>query len=174
MPEMLTPTSAIMGAGLGKDCALITDGRFSGGSHGFVIGHVAPEAQVGGPIGLVQVGGGVGGRGGVGYKDLSHEGAARGGMLLMQNRHTALQPSVVLIRMCLWVLHVMITLAHQVNAFVSMLLQNGDIINIDVEKRVMDVDISDAEWARRRVGGREVHPQDCNREWSMACRCSRA
>jgi dihydroxy-acid dehydratase len=53
MPEMLTPTSAIMGAGLGKDCALITDGRFSGGSHGFCIGHVAPEAQVGGPIGLL-------------------------------------------------------------------------------------------------------------------------
>lgn len=45
MPEMLTPTSAIMGAGLGKDVALITDGRFSGGSHGFVIGHVTPEAQ---------------------------------------------------------------------------------------------------------------------------------
>ncbi len=56
MPEMLTPTSAIMGAGLGKDCALITDGRFSGGSHGFVIGHVAPEAQEGGPIALVQDG----------------------------------------------------------------------------------------------------------------------
>ena len=56
MPEMLTPTSAIMGAGLGNDCALITDGRFSGGSHGFVIGHVTPEAQVGGPIGLVQDG----------------------------------------------------------------------------------------------------------------------
>jgi dihydroxy-acid dehydratase len=55
MPEMLTPTSAIMGAGLGKECALITDGRFSGGSHGFVIGHVTPEAQVGGPIGLVKV-----------------------------------------------------------------------------------------------------------------------
>lgn len=56
MPEMLTPTSAIMGAGLGKECALITDGRFSGGSHGFVIGHVSPEAQVGGPIALVKVG----------------------------------------------------------------------------------------------------------------------
>ena len=56
MPEMLTPTSAIMGAGLGQECALITDGRFSGGSHGFVIGHVTPEAQVGGPIGLVQDG----------------------------------------------------------------------------------------------------------------------
>ena len=56
MPEMLTPTSAIMGAGLGKDCALITDGRFSGGSHGFVIGHVTPEAQVGGPLALVKVG----------------------------------------------------------------------------------------------------------------------
>lgn len=53
MPEMLTPTSAIMGAGLGKDCALITDGRFSGGSHGFVIGHVSPEAQDGGPLALV-------------------------------------------------------------------------------------------------------------------------
>ncbi len=53
MPEMLTPTSAIMGAGLGKDVALITDGRFSGGSHGFIIGHVVPEAQEGGPIGLI-------------------------------------------------------------------------------------------------------------------------
>jgi dihydroxy-acid dehydratase len=56
MPEMLTPTSAIMGAGLGQDVALLTDGRFSGGSHGFVIGHITPEAQVGGPIGLVQDG----------------------------------------------------------------------------------------------------------------------
>lgn len=55
MPEMLTPTSAIMGAGLGKECALITDGRFSGGSHGFVIGHVTPEAQAGGTIALVKV-----------------------------------------------------------------------------------------------------------------------
>ncbi|XVF84680.1 hypothetical protein PTKIN_Ptkin17bG0057100 [Pterospermum kingtungense] len=54
MPEMLTPTSAIMGAGLGKDVALLTDGRFSGGSHGFVVGHICPEAQVGGPIGLIQ------------------------------------------------------------------------------------------------------------------------
>jgi dihydroxy-acid dehydratase len=56
MPEMLTPTSAIMGAGLGKDVALITDGRFSGGSHGFIIGHVVPEAQEGGAIGLIQNG----------------------------------------------------------------------------------------------------------------------
>ncbi|RLN03581.1 hypothetical protein C2845_PM13G25940 [Panicum miliaceum] len=56
MPEMLTPTSAIMGAGLGKECALLTDGRFSGGSHGFVVGHICPEAQEGGPIGLVQNG----------------------------------------------------------------------------------------------------------------------
>ncbi len=56
MPEMLTPTSAIMGAGLGQDVAMITDGRFSGGSHGFIIGHVVPEAQVGGPIALVQNG----------------------------------------------------------------------------------------------------------------------
>lgn len=56
MPEMLTPTSAIMGAGLGKDVALITDGRFSGGSHGFIIGHVVPEAQDGGPIALIEDG----------------------------------------------------------------------------------------------------------------------
>jgi dihydroxy-acid dehydratase len=56
MPEMLTPTSAIMGAGLGADVALITDGRFSGGSHGFIVGHVTPEAQVGGPIALVKTG----------------------------------------------------------------------------------------------------------------------
>ena len=56
MPEMLTPTSALMGAGLGADVALITDGRFSGGSHGFIVGHVVPEAFEGGPIALVQDG----------------------------------------------------------------------------------------------------------------------
>ena len=56
MPEMLTPTSAIMGAGLGKDVALLTDGRFSGGSHGFIIGHITPEAQEGGPIGIIEDG----------------------------------------------------------------------------------------------------------------------
>ncbi|MCR9198407.1 MAG: dihydroxy-acid dehydratase [Planctomycetaceae bacterium] len=56
MPEMLTPTSAIMGAGLGGDVALLTDGRFSGGSHGFIVGHITPEAQVGGPLGLIQNG----------------------------------------------------------------------------------------------------------------------
>jgi len=56
LPEMLTPTSAIMGAGLGDCVALLTDGRFSGGSHGFCIGHITPEAQVGGPIALVQDG----------------------------------------------------------------------------------------------------------------------
>jgi len=56
MPEMLTPTSAVMGAGLGKDVALITDGRFSGGSHGFIVGHITPEAQDGGPIALVRNG----------------------------------------------------------------------------------------------------------------------
>jgi dihydroxy-acid dehydratase len=56
MPEMLTPTSAIMGAGLGKDVALITDGRFSGGSHGFIVGHTSPEAQDGGPIALIRNG----------------------------------------------------------------------------------------------------------------------
>ena len=54
MPEMLTPTSAIMGAGLGEDVALITDGRFSGGSHGFIVGHVVPEAQEGGMIALLK------------------------------------------------------------------------------------------------------------------------
>jgi dihydroxy-acid dehydratase len=56
MPEMLSPTSVIMGAGLGQDVALITDGRFSGGSHGFIIGHITPEAQEGGPIALLQDG----------------------------------------------------------------------------------------------------------------------
>lgn len=56
MPEMLTPTSAIMGAGLGSDVALMTDGRFSGGSHGFIVGHVTPEAQVGGPLALIENG----------------------------------------------------------------------------------------------------------------------
>lgn len=56
MPEMLKPTAAIMGAGLGKDVALITDGRFSGGTHGFVVGHVAPEAQDGGTIALLEDG----------------------------------------------------------------------------------------------------------------------
>lgn len=56
MPEMLKPTAAIMGAGLGNDVALITDGRFSGGTHGFVVGHISPEAQVGGPIAFVENG----------------------------------------------------------------------------------------------------------------------
>ncbi|KAK2858469.1 hypothetical protein FQN49_004706, partial [Arthroderma sp. PD_2] len=56
MPEMLKPSSALMGAGLGNSVALITDGRFSGGSHGFLIGHIVPEAAVGGPIGLVEDG----------------------------------------------------------------------------------------------------------------------
>ena len=54
MPEMLKPTSAIIGAGLGKSVALITDGRFSGGTHGFVVGHITPEAFDGGLIALVQ------------------------------------------------------------------------------------------------------------------------
>jgi dihydroxy-acid dehydratase len=56
MPEMLTPTSAIMGAGLGNEVAMLTDGRFSGGSHGFIIGHITPEAQEGGPIALIRDG----------------------------------------------------------------------------------------------------------------------
>jgi dihydroxy-acid dehydratase len=54
MPEMLKPTSALIGAGLGSSVALITDGRFSGGTHGFVVGHVCPEAFDGGPIALVK------------------------------------------------------------------------------------------------------------------------
>ena len=56
MREMLSPTSAIVGKGLGKDVALITDGRFSGGSHGFVVGHITPEAYVGGPLALIKNG----------------------------------------------------------------------------------------------------------------------
>ena len=56
MREMLSPTSAIMGRGLGKDVALITDGRFSGGTHGFVVGHVTPEAHEGGPLAIVRSG----------------------------------------------------------------------------------------------------------------------
>lgn len=56
MREMLSPTSAIMGKGLGKDVALVTDGRFSGGSHGFVVGHISPEAYVGGPLAVVKNG----------------------------------------------------------------------------------------------------------------------
>ena len=56
MREMLAVTAALVGQGLGADVALLTDGRFSGGSHGFVIGHIAPEAYVGGPIGLVEKG----------------------------------------------------------------------------------------------------------------------
>ena len=56
MREMLSPTSAIMGQGLGNDVALITDGRFSGGSHGFVVGHISPEAAVGRPLQIVMDG----------------------------------------------------------------------------------------------------------------------
>jgi dihydroxy-acid dehydratase len=56
MREMLAPTSAVMGKGLGKEVALITDGRFSGGSHGFVVGHITPEAAVGGPIAVIKNG----------------------------------------------------------------------------------------------------------------------
>ncbi len=82
MPEMLTPTSAIMGAGLGNDVALLTDGRFSGGSHGFIIGHIVPEAQEGGPLALIR---------------------------------------------------------------------DGDLITIDARKRVIDVDVSESEMARRRT-----------------------
>lgn len=79
--EMLKPSSALMGYGLGKSCALITDGRFSGGSHGFLIGHIVPEAAVGGPIGLVN---------------------------------------------------------------------DGDVITIDADKRILDVELSDADFAERK------------------------
>ena len=83
MPEMLTPTSVIMGAGMGKDVALITDGRFSGGSHGFIVGHVVPgRRREGGPITLVK---------------------------------------------------------------------NGDVISIDAVKNTLDVNVSEAEMARRRA-----------------------
>jgi dihydroxy-acid dehydratase len=82
MPEMLTPTSAIVGAGLGEQVALLTDGRFSGGSHGFIVGHVTPEAQEGGPIALVE---------------------------------------------------------------------NGDHITIDAKRRTLDLDLDEAEFARRRA-----------------------
>jgi len=56
MPEMLTPTSTIVGTGLGKEVALLTDGRFSGGSHGFIVGHIVPEAQEGGTLALIKNG----------------------------------------------------------------------------------------------------------------------
>jgi dihydroxy-acid dehydratase len=59
MREMLSPTSAVMGRGLGKEVALITDGRFSGGSHGFVVGHITPEAALGGPLAVVKNGDGI-------------------------------------------------------------------------------------------------------------------
>ncbi|OLN96759.1 putative dihydroxy-acid dehydratase, mitochondrial 1 [Colletotrichum chlorophyti] len=90
MPEMLKPSSAIMGAGLGKDVALLTDGRFSGGSHGFLIGHIVPEAMEGGPIGLVQ---------------------------------------------------------------------DGDVITIDAEKRVIDHNVSDEEMARRKAAWKAPPPK---------------
>ncbi|KAK6220681.1 dihydroxy-acid dehydratase ilv3 [Pestalotiopsis sp. IQ-011] len=90
MPEMLKPSSAIMGAGLGQDVALLTDGRFSGGSHGFLIGHIVPEAMEGGPIGLVQ---------------------------------------------------------------------DGDVITIDAEKRVIDTELSDAEFEKRRAAWKAPEPR---------------
>jgi dihydroxy-acid dehydratase len=89
MREMLSPTAAIMGKGLGKDVALITDGRFSGGSHGFVVGHVSPEAAVGGPLALVR---------------------------------------------------------------------DGDPITIDATQRILTVEVSDAELARRRAGWTAPRP----------------
>ncbi len=89
MREMLSPTAAIMGKGLGDQVAFITDGRFSGGSHGFVIGHVTPEAAVGGPIGLIE---------------------------------------------------------------------DGDTITIDAEERVLNVDVSDADMAKRRENWQPVAP----------------
>ncbi|RYP45405.1 hypothetical protein DL768_008245 [Monosporascus sp. mg162] len=90
MPEMLKPSSAIMGAGLGNDVALLTDGRFSGGSHGFLIGHIVPEAREGGPIALVQ---------------------------------------------------------------------DGDMVTIDAEKRIIDCDVSEAEMARRKKAWKAPPPR---------------
>ena len=90
MREMLSPTSAIMGRGMGKDVALITDGRFSGGSHGFVVGHITPEAYTGGPLALVK---------------------------------------------------------------------NGDTIRIDARKRVLELDVSKAELARRKAAWRQPKPR---------------
>lgn len=90
MPEMLKPSSAIMGAGLGKDVALLTDGRYSGGSHGFIIGHIVPEAMEGGPIALVK---------------------------------------------------------------------NGDRIVIDIEKRAIDLEISESEWEKRRKEWKAPKPR---------------
>lgn len=90
MPEMLKPSSAIMGAGLGNDVALLTDGRFSGGSHGFLIGHIVPEAREGGPIALVQ---------------------------------------------------------------------DGDTVTIDVEKRVIDCDVSEADMEKRREAWKVPSPR---------------
>ncbi|CAI5991823.1 unnamed protein product [Closterium sp. NIES-65] len=131
MPEMLTPTSAIMGAGLGKEVALLTDGRFSGGSHGFVVGHVCPEAQVGGPIGLVQ------------NRDVI--------TIDMENRAMDMAVSEV----GHWGLSISNRypspfLCAQVGGPIG-LVQNGDVITIDVEKRTMDMDVSDEELQRRRA-----------------------
>ena len=90
MPEMLRPSAAVMGAGLGQDVALITDGRFSGGSHGFLIGHIVPEATEGGPIGLIE---------------------------------------------------------------------DGDMIVIDAEKRTLDMEVGDGELARRRAAWKPREPK---------------
>jgi dihydroxy-acid dehydratase len=90
MPEMLKPTALLMGLGLGDKCALITDGRFSGGTHGFVVGHITPEAFDGGPIGLIQ---------------------------------------------------------------------NGDIIRIDAENRILEVKVSDEELAKRKAAWKQPAPR---------------
>jgi dihydroxy-acid dehydratase len=90
MREMLSPTSAVMGKGMGKDVALITDGRFSGGSHGFVVGHITPEAYEGGPLAFIK---------------------------------------------------------------------NGDQITIDAEKRQLNLDISAAEFKRRRAAWKQPKPR---------------
>ncbi|MCU0417908.1 MAG: dihydroxy-acid dehydratase [Cytophagaceae bacterium] len=90
MPEMLKPTALLMGLGLGDQCALITDGRFSGGTHGFVVGHITPEAFDGGPIGLIQ---------------------------------------------------------------------NGDIIRIDAEKRVLEMKVSDEELSKRKAEWKQPAPR---------------
>ncbi len=153
MPEMLTPTSAIMGAGLGKECALITDGRFSGGSHGFVIGHVTPEAQVGGPIALVQVSGwgragaGVGTQGANDAKGAGAVVRRVGGVMRLVARKLPLlfieQSEAVKAR------DIYTNTCKPPAPRVAP--QDGDKIVIDVERRVMDVQVSEQEMAARKA-----------------------
>lgn len=148
MPEMLTPTSAIMGAGLGKECALITDGRFSGGSHGFVIGHVTPEAQEGGPIGLLKARAcvHVGPHAGQGWVAVTCQSQrvwlGRMWMYPLMRRDTR----------CLYMRGEWSCRLTTPHTCVCVSLQDGDRIVIDVERRVMDVvGLPTGEWERRKA-----------------------